>query len=91
MEKLIRYLFYFFLLSSSTVSVAQLNEINLQYHPVGIGGFEENWITALAQDQQGFIWMAGSEGLYKYNGYEYELFKNIDGDSTSLIENAIEA
>ena len=43
-------------------------------------------ILALVQDNRGFVWMAGKHGLMRYDGHDFKIFRNIPGDTTSLID-----
>ena len=47
-----------------------------------------NNIVALAQDHQGFLWMAGT-GLHRYDGYTFKTYRHDPADSTSLSSNDI--
>ncbi|MCK9206301.1 MAG: SpoIIE family protein phosphatase [Salinivirgaceae bacterium] len=47
------------------------------------------FITGIVQDETGFMWFATRNGLYRYNGYSYKLFKNNRNDSLSLPYNNI--
>ena len=38
----------------------------------------------ICQDRFGFLWFGTSDGLNRYDGYEFKIYKNIPGDSTSL-------
>jgi ligand-binding sensor domain-containing protein/serine phosphatase RsbU (regulator of sigma subunit) len=42
------------------------------------------YITGIVQDKSGFIWFSTRSGLYRYDGYNYKLFKNDPNDSLSL-------
>jgi ligand-binding sensor domain-containing protein/serine phosphatase RsbU (regulator of sigma subunit) len=41
-------------------------------------------VTGVVQDSAGFIWLATENGLYRYDGYSYKLFKHDRKDSTSI-------
>ncbi|MCB9235541.1 MAG: response regulator [Bacteroidia bacterium] len=41
------------------------------------------------QDQEGFLWIAGSEGLTRYDGYAVRRFKYNPNDTTSLPSNEV--
>ncbi len=41
-------------------------------------------IWDIEQDEKGFIWLAGENGLARYDGYEVEIYRNIEGDYYSL-------
>lgn len=39
-------------------------------------GLSMNFITCIAQDRQGFIWVGTSDGLNKYDGYKFTVYRN---------------
>ncbi len=43
-------------------------------------------ILDLVQDIRGFVWMAGKHGLMRYDGHDFKIFRNIPGDTTSIID-----
>lgn len=45
--------------------------------------------NAIEQDQQGFIWIGGSNGLARYNGHSFELFRHNPKDAKSLSNNFV--
>jgi ligand-binding sensor domain-containing protein/signal transduction histidine kinase len=47
-------------------------------------------ITTIAQDSKGFLWVGTLDGLNRFDGYEFKIYRNIENDSTSLVENRIE-
>ncbi len=52
-------------------------------------GLSQNMIRAMFQDTKGFMWFATWDGLSRYDGYEFKVYKHIDGDTTSLRINKI--
>jgi len=46
-------------------------------------------VTAITQDQYGFIWIGAQEGLRKYDGYTFETFLHESDDSNSLSNNSV--
>ena len=50
-------------------------------------GLSQNKIFDIIQDTLGFIWIGTEDGLNRYDGYNFKVFKNIPGDSTSLPRN----
>ncbi len=50
-------------------------------------GLSSDRVNDITQDHSGYIWVATESGLSKYNGYEFEVFSNVPGDSTSLSNN----
>lgn len=48
------------------------------------------YITCIFEDHLGYLWFgAGPEGLYRYNGYEFEHYEYIVGDTSSLPQNLV--
>jgi ligand-binding sensor domain-containing protein len=42
------------------------------------------YITAIAQDAQGFIWFGGASGLARYDGYNVQVYRQDDSQPGSL-------
>ena len=41
-------------------------------------------ITEVIQDAQGFLWIGTIDGLNRYDGYNFKVYKHVPGDSSSL-------
>lgn len=54
-------------------------------------GLSNNTIYAITQDSEGFLWFGSRDGLNRYDGYEFRIFKSDPGDSLSLPNNNIQA
>lgn len=54
-------------------------------------GLPQASITCLLHDRDGFIWAGTKDGLTRYNGYEFEVLRYVQGDSTSLSSSNITA
>ncbi len=52
-------------------------------------GLSQNSIMRLLQDSRGILWIGTFDGLNRYDGYQFKIFRNIPGDSTSLSNNKI--
>ncbi len=44
---------------------------------------------SIYQDDDGFMWFGTYDGLNRYDGYEFKIFRNIIGDTTSLSNNTV--
>lgn len=54
-------------------------------------GLSNNAVTCIYQDHQGFMWFGTYDGLNRYDGYSFKVYRNIIGDSNSLRDNHIYA
>ena len=53
------------------------------------GGLPDNHITAQAKTADGFLWLGTENGLFRYNGYQFELFNAIPRGPTRLSSSVI--
>ncbi len=52
-------------------------------------GLSTNYVKLILQDHSGFIWICTDYGLNRFDGYNFKIFKNIPGDTTSLVSNEV--
>lgn len=52
-------------------------------------GLSQNNVTCILQDKKGFMWFGTQDGLNKYDGYTYTLYRNDPRKPTSLSHNYI--
>ncbi|CAN5585147.1 hypothetical protein BH11BAC1_BH11BAC1_12610 [soil metagenome] len=52
-------------------------------------GLSDNRVTSVLRDKSGFIWIGTKDGLNRFDGREFYVFKHIDNDSGSLCGNKI--
>jgi signal transduction histidine kinase/ligand-binding sensor domain-containing protein len=52
-------------------------------------GLSQSGITRMAQDVSGYLWIGTQDGLNKYDGYSIKIYRNKEGDSTSLVKNYV--
>lgn len=52
-------------------------------------GLSNNDANTLIQDKTGFIWFGTEDGLNRYDGYKFKVFRNDPADSNSISDNAI--
>ncbi|MFW5762028.1 MAG: ligand-binding sensor domain-containing protein, partial [Cyclobacteriaceae bacterium] len=61
-----------------------------QFINYGIGeGLSQSTVLCSYQDSHGFIWLGTRDGLNQFDGYNFKIFRNIPGDSTSIQDNYI--
>ncbi|MDM8536391.1 two-component regulator propeller domain-containing protein [Desulfobacterales bacterium HSG17] len=54
-------------------------------------GLSANFINFIFQDKKGFIWIGTSDGLNKYDGYTFTVFRHDAENPHSLINNSVNA
>ncbi len=54
-------------------------------------GLSKNSITAILQDRDGFIWFGTTNGLNRFDGLEFKVYKHNPSDNTSLPSNEIQS
>ena len=74
-----------FLLSCQWIYAEQFRFIHYEVE----NGLSSNTVRSITQDSQGFMWFGTENGLNRFDGYNFKIFKNIVGDSTSIGNNYI--
>ncbi len=52
-------------------------------------GLSNNVVTSIYQDHAGFMWFGTYDGLNRYDGYRFKIFRNVIGDTNSLASNNV--
>ncbi|WP_232285924.1 two-component regulator propeller domain-containing protein [Aquimarina agarilytica] len=52
-------------------------------------GLSQSSVMKILQDNEGYLWMATPNGLYKYDGKTYRIFRHESNNSNSLINNSV--
>lgn len=80
-----------FLLILALFPVALLSA-GQQLRGIGVAdGLPNSVVKCFAQDGQGFVWMGTFNGLARYDGFHFKVWRHADGDSTSLADSHVEA
>jgi len=65
---------------------------NLRFQHLGVEqGLPQESVLATAQDAQGFIWMGTQNGLARYDGYRFVIYRHDPGNPRSLNNNLVQA
>lgn len=52
-------------------------------------GLSQGMVNSILQDRYGFMWFASNDGLNRYDGYKFTVYKNDPDDKKSIAENFI--
>jgi signal transduction histidine kinase/ligand-binding sensor domain-containing protein/DNA-binding response OmpR family regulator len=52
-------------------------------------GLSSLTVLSILQDSRGFLWIGTYDGLNRYDGYSFKIYRNVEGDTTSLSNNAV--
>jgi ligand-binding sensor domain-containing protein len=94
-----KYIFLFFslflslLINSHLGKVLSINEdVTLKFEKISVeSGLSQGTVNAVLQDNKGFLWFGTEDGLNKYDGYSFVVFKNSSLDSNSISHNNVSA
>src|SRR5579872_4309316 len=89
--KLARYpLYLLFCLWQLAASPANAQPQYLNFTHIGTQvGLSANNVTCILRDKQGFMWFGTRDGLNRYDGYDFDVYRNNPGDSQSLSSNFV--
>ncbi len=83
----------FVLLTGVRVHAQQRRDIdtlNLPFQHLSIeDGLSQGMVGSIIQDRSGFMWFATKDGLNRYDGYNFKVFRHDPQDSTSVRDNYI--
>lgn len=80
----------FYFLFNALFLFAQKEDLQFEHLSMK-DGLSMNPIMDIIQDSKGFLWFGTQDGLNKYDGYTFKIFKNSDTDSFSISDNFITA
>lgn len=63
---------------------------NLKFERISLeDGLSQSVVTCILQDSRGFMWFGTQDGLNRYDGYEFKVYRYYPEDSTSIADNSI--
>lgn len=63
---------------------------NIAFKHIGIEqGLSNSTIESIFQDSRGFIWLGTRDGLNRFDGHQFQVFRHQPGDSNSITDNYI--
>lgn len=88
MNKKIYYLYCMMLIMHFSVYGAQVNLYSFDRITIE-DGLSQGTITSIVQDDRGFMWFGTYDGLNRYDGVKFKVYKSDVEDSLSLSHNSI--
>ena len=92
MQSHFKFLFFLILVTGAHVYGADSTRINRNFSIKYLGiesGLSNNAVTSIYQDERGFMWIGTYDGLNRYNGNDFQVFRNFPRDSSTLVNNRI--
>jgi PAS domain S-box-containing protein len=88
--------FWFFILAGISIYIfpclmyAQPQGIQFK-HLSSENGLSQNTVLCISQDSSGFMWFGTYDGLNRYDGYEFKVYKSETGNPYSLSSNSVQS
>lgn len=81
------YIIFFLIYLRLSTGYSQ-EDFHLEYFNIS-DGLSQNSVNCLLQDYQGFLWIGTQDGLNRYDGYNFKIFRHNPLDSNSISSNLI--
>ena len=87
------YIFCFFLLFSSFFKlISQNQEEELKFkHYTSTDGLSQRSVMAILESKKGYLWFGTRDGLNKFDGKKFKIYRHFANDSSSLSNNNIQS
>ena len=82
--------FLFLFLFNISFLFSQKEELQFEHLSMR-DGLSMNPVMDIVQDSKGFLWFGTQDGLNKYDGYSFKVFKTSDTDTSTISDNFITA
>lgn len=80
------------LLFSLPLALSAKQQANLRFSSfTSAQGLSQNTVLSILQESRGFLWVGTEDGLNRYDGYEFRVYKQREGDTHSLSHNFVSA
>ena len=85
---LVLFFLFVFLHTQQSIGNTAVNNLNFDFYSQE-NGLSNNQIHCIYQDKKGWMWFGTSQGVCRFDGYTFTVFKNDPEDSTSLKGNLV--
>lgn len=83
-----RFFLFFCLLALGLSAVAHEHYV-IQHYSIK-DGMSQNTVMAILQDRKGFIWLGTWDGLNRFDGYEFRVYKAMNNGVAAHVNNRVE-
>lgn len=84
----IRFLLIFVLITLAPFRIHAQITNDIRFSHLGLeNGLSHSTVLSVTQDKKGYIWMATYDGVNKYDGYDFHIYRNRDNDPHSIASN----
>jgi signal transduction histidine kinase/ligand-binding sensor domain-containing protein/DNA-binding response OmpR family regulator len=81
---------FIFVISLILPTISYSQKENLKFDHLDISsGLSQNNVLCVLQDSRGFMWFGTTDGLNRYDGYKFTIYRNDPSDINSLTNNYI--
>jgi len=89
-KRYVHFAITWFILLQSALSFGQYQHI--RFRRIGTGnGLSQSNVTCILQDSQGFMWFGTQDGLNRYDGYQFTVYRNDPSDTNTIPNNYIKS
>ena len=82
--------YFLFLVSVLFCFTGTAQNHNLKFaHILPENGLSHSFVTVIVQDHKGFMWFGTKDGLSRFDGYNFTVYKNNPEDKQSLSHNFV--
>lgn len=85
-------IYFYFILFLASVAACPLHaqQRRIEFGHLSIEqGLSQNFIYGVVKDKKGFVWVCTPDGLNKYDGYNFTVYRNNPLDSSSISSNMV--
>lgn len=52
-------------------------------------GLSQNQVLSIAQDKRGFMWFGTEDGLNRFDGHDFKIFRHKENDPSTIVSNSV--
>lgn len=91
---LINHKYFFLSICSIFLLLGNINSFAQQLYfkkLTAVNGLSNNTVNDIIQDSIGFIWIATEDGLNRFDGYDFKVYRHSTSEENSLEDNSVKA